>query len=172
MHIHTLVAEVPTCSPGAAQRFLSKAPHNIYTFSLLTHSPAPQWNSPREQFQVQCVARGQFDMQPESWIEPATLRLVRSPQHFLSHSCPKNYIQQNKKNSNDVGILLKMCFDLMTANVAADNTVVHCGENWARMNIYAGWWWRGDHWRTNEEASFALRDLKWADLYSCLLTEE
>ena len=121
------------CQP-AAQCFLSKAPCSIYTLSLLTHSLAPQWNSPQEQFQVQCVRPGTIwrAARAVDWTgnPPISARSATFPEPQL----PKKL----QRIGNDVGLLLKVSFVSMTANVAADNTAVHCGKNWASMNICTG----------------------------------
>lgn len=70
--------KVLTCWSGATQRFLTKVPRSI---SVLRHSHPyiHWWNSHREQFGIQYLAKGLLDMQLDAW----TTDLLISGRHSL-----------------------------------------------------------------------------------------
>lgn len=109
--------------------------------------------------------------------------LNRQPSDYLAvrniswaTAAQKITFRKTGRIGDDVGLLLKASFVLMTANVAADNTVVHCGKNWARMNICAGWWCEGTTDSSTRRACWSewggFICIAWLKVYSCLLTEQ
>lgn len=70
-HSHTdsyADGEVPTCSSGAIQPFLFRAPLDMSTLSH-SHTLTHPWNSQREQIGVQFLAQGSNHRQSESYSQ-------------------------------------------------------------------------------------------------------